>query len=101
MTRVRERGRGDTSLERALFDLSTSIKPLYHPNVGREKMFDKLTEQVREAAERETEMLRISNLLAESIQNLEDTKRQLNSVTDSSDDTAEGTRYSEDCSMRR
>ena len=48
-------------------------------------MFDKLTEQVREAAERETEMLRISNLLAESNKSLEDTKRQLNSITDSSD----------------
>ena len=83
---ARERERR-TSLERALFGLSTSIKPLYHPNVGREKMFDKLTVQVREAAERETEMLRISNLLAESIQNLEDTKRLVNSATDSRDET--------------
>lgn len=44
-----------------------------------------MTEQVREAAERETELLRISNLLAESINSLENTKRQLNSITDSSD----------------
>ena len=61
---ARERER-DKSLEKALLDLSISIKPLYNPNVGREKMFDKMTEQVREAAERETELLRVSNLLAE------------------------------------
>ena len=72
---ARERER-NTSPERALFGLSISIKPLYHPNVDREKMFDKLIEQVREAAERETELLRVSNILPESFQNLEDTKRQ-------------------------
>jgi archaellum component FlaC len=48
-------------------------------------MFDKMTEQVREAAERETELLRVSNLLAESIQTLGDTKRQMSSIRDSSD----------------
>ena len=73
---------GDTSLEKALLDLSTSIKPLYHPNVDSSKMFDNLTEQVREAAERETELLRISNLLSTMTEEVEQTKRQLSTATD-------------------
>ena len=73
---------GDTSLEKALLDLSTSIKPLYHPNVATKKMFDNLTEQVREAAERETELLRISNLLSATTEEVEQTKRQLSTATD-------------------
>ena len=43
-----------------------------------------MIEQVREATERETELLRLSSLLAESTKNLEDTKGQLDSITDSS-----------------
>ena len=78
---VLTRGRG-TPLEEALFDLSTSIKPLYHPNVDSSKMFDKMTEQVREAAERETELLRISNLLSVAVENMDQSKIQLDSVTE-------------------
>ena len=37
---------------------------------------------VREAAERETELLRMSNLLSAAVEEIEQTKRQLNTITD-------------------
>ena len=42
----------------------------------------KLSEQVGEAAEREQEMLRVTTLLSEATEKVEQTKSQLNSVND-------------------
>ena len=43
---------------------------------------EKLSEQVREAVEREQEMLRVTTLLSEAIEEVEQTKSQLNPVND-------------------
>ena len=66
---------------------------------------DKLSEQVREAAEREQEMLRVTTLLSKAVEEAEQTKSQLNSVNDLQEVTVTEltvlkTAYEETCQLK-